>query len=70
MRIVSRIAGTVLFALAVLLVLVGLGVLGADKSHASVLDSPEASGRMIGGLLPALILFAGSVWLWQRPKRT
>jgi hypothetical protein len=69
MRVLYKLAGTMLFALAIMLVSIGSGLIGADPSEASILDSPEASGRIAAMAIPALLLCAGGAWLWQRPKR-
>lgn len=69
MRVITRLCATVLFSLALLLALTGVGALGGGKGQSSVFDSPEASGKLIAGILPALILCVGGAWLWQRPKQ-
>ena len=70
MQLVKGITGTILLSLALLCLLVGFGVLGSQSPQESILDSPEASGRLVGGLLPALLLAAGGIWLWQKPNRS
>jgi hypothetical protein len=57
-----------LFGFALLLVLAAFGFVGAHPTAGNPLDTPEASGRIIGGLLPAVVLSAGGVWLWQKYK--
>ena len=54
-----RIAATILFALALLLVLVRLGDGLPD-------DSPYAIERVV--LFPAFAFIAGTLWLWQRAR--
>ncbi len=68
MKLVLRFLGTLLFAVALLWVLSGFGVVGQSEVPSNVAESPEASGKMLGVLLPAA-LFAGlGLWCWQKPR--
>jgi membrane protein DedA with SNARE-associated domain len=67
-QVIKFIGGVILLLLALLLVLTALGVLGGQAKGSKIDSSSEAFARMIGGILPALILAAGGVWLLQRRK--
>ncbi len=68
MTVLRRIAGTILLLLALMVVIIGLQQPGKTKAAAGVLDSPEASGALVGTFMFAIVLCIGGAWLWQKPK--
>jgi hypothetical protein len=56
MHIVKRFAGATLTVLAIGLFVNGLGSSGNGSASQSILDSPEASGRMLGTIIPVVLL--------------
>lgn len=66
MQIIKIIIGSICLIIALAMVLSTFGILGASEE--SILDSPQASGQLIGNLIPAAILGAIGAWLWQKPK--
>ena len=63
MEIVKRIAGVGFALLAAGILVIGLGSSGSDGNSQGVLDSPEASGRMLGTMIPVVFFGAIAVWL-------
>ena len=62
MHIVKRIFGIAFTLLAVALLVVPFGAGGDDGTSQSVLDSPNASGRLLGTMIP--VVFFGVIGIW------
>jgi succinate dehydrogenase/fumarate reductase cytochrome b subunit len=63
MQIVKRIAGLAFTLMAVALFVVGFMADGSAGNSQSVLDSPEASGRLLGTMIPVVLFGVIGVWL-------
>ncbi len=59
----KRIVGAVFLLLAIGILVVGFGADGGDTATQSALDSPEASGRLLGTMVPAILFGVIGVWL-------
>ena len=74
MQIVKRCLGAVLILFAIGILLAGLGTGREDGKSLHVLDSPEASGRLLGTMIPVLLFGTIGVWFMfskkQRPGRS
>ena len=70
MLIIKRVAGVALILVAVLFLVVGFGGDGAGEGSRSVLDSPEASGRLLGILTPVVLFGAVGLWMLLAKKPT
>jgi hypothetical protein len=68
MFVLKRTLGMLFFGIALFILLVGLGVFEANPTNQSIFDSPEASGRLVGGIVFAAIVGVLGAWLWQKPK--
>lgn len=66
-QVLKRIAGVVMLLLAIVLLVVGLGG-GGPAGNA--LDDPEASGRLLGILIPVVLFAAVGVWLLLGKRQT
>lgn len=62
MRIVKKIVGIIFTILAVAYLFLGLRASGSGNDSQSILDSPEASGRLFATMIP-VVLF-GVIGLW------
>jgi hypothetical protein len=63
MHIVKRIVGVAFTLLAIGILIVGFGADSNDGASQSALDSPEASGRVLGTMIPVALFAAIGVWL-------
>jgi hypothetical protein len=70
MHIVKRIVGAAFALLAVAFLAVSFGAGGDDGTSQSVLDSPEASGRLLGTMIPVVLFGVIGIWLLLSKKQT
>ena len=63
MHIVKRIVGAVFVSLAIGILIVGFSGNGNNGASQSIADSPEASGRLLGTMIPVVLFGAIGVWL-------
>jgi succinate dehydrogenase hydrophobic anchor subunit len=70
MLIVKRVAGVALILLAVSFLAVGFSGDGDRAVMRSVLDSPEASGQLLGILTPVVLFGAIGLWMLLSKKPT
>ena len=69
MQLFKKVIGAVSMLLAVLFLVVGLKNVTGNGQSQSVLDSPEASGQMIGTLIPVVLFGVIGAWLAFSNKR-
>ena len=62
MDIFKRIVGVAFILFAILFLAIGLVSKGGDGISQSILESPEASGRLLGTMIP--VVFFGAIGLW------
>lgn len=67
MTVLRRVVGLAFLLVAIAVLVVGSGLLSNDGE--SVLDSPEASGQMLGIIIPVALLGAIGIWLLFSRKR-
>ena len=68
MRTTRQTWGIACLVLAVLSLLLSFGIIGNQEPPSlDVLDSPEASGELMGRLLVAIIFAAIGAWCLQKP---
>ncbi|MBW3595816.1 MAG: hypothetical protein KY475_00920 [Planctomycetes bacterium] len=70
MYIAKRIVGAAFTLLAVAILLVRFGSSGSEYASQSILDSPQASGPMLGTLIPVTLFGAVGAWLLFSRKPT
>jgi hypothetical protein len=70
MLIVKRVAGVALILFAVLFLVSDFSSSEGRDAARSILDSPEASGRLLGTLTPVVLFGANGLWLLLSKKPT
>ena len=70
MHIVKRIVSAAFTLLAIAILAVSFGVGGDGRTSQSVFDSPEASGRLLGTMIPIALFGVIGIWLLFSKKQT
>ena len=70
MHIVKRIIGAVLTLLAIGILIAGFSGGGSEGASQSILDSPEASGRLLGTMIPVVLFGVIGIWLLFSKKQS
>jgi len=65
----KRIGGVALLLIAIGILIIGFGTPANHSQSQSVLDSPEASGRTLGILIPVVLFGAVGGWLLFAKQR-
>lgn len=70
MQSLKRFVGVICLLIAIAILAVAFGSGGDDGNSRGILDSPEASGRLLGILIPVSLFGVIGLWLLFAKKQT
>jgi hypothetical protein len=70
MLFLKRFVGVICLLIAIAFLAVAFGSSGTDSTSRSILDSPEASGRLLGIMIPVSLFGVIGLWLLFAKKPT
>lgn len=70
MQPLKRFVGVICLLIAIAILAVAFGSGGDNGNSRSILDSPEASGRLLGILIPVSLFSVIGLWLLVAKKQT